>query len=62
MKNYSVSVDFTMSKSVTVLAESEGDAVRKVDEMIYEHPYDYAFGFSHYVNHEVICAEEEEMV
>lgn len=59
MKNYSVSVDITMSKSVTILAESEEDAVRKVDDMISNHPYDYAFGFSHYVNHDVICAEEE---
>lgn len=59
MKVFYVNVDITMSKSVRVEAESEADAMNKVDNMIGENPYDYTNDFSHYVTHEVIDAENE---
>ena len=59
MKSYAVSVDITMSKTIVVEAESEGEAMYKADQMVTNNPYEYANGFSHYVTHEVICAEEE---
>jgi hypothetical protein len=60
MKNYLVSVDITMSKTVSVLACSEEDAIKIADKMISDNPYGYTNGFSHYVTHEVVGAEEEE--
>jgi hypothetical protein len=38
MKNYDVSVDITMSKSISVEANSEEEAMKKVEEMIKENP------------------------
>ena len=59
MKSYAVSVDITMSKTIIVEAESEGEAMHKADQMVTNKPYEYANGFSHYVTHEAVCAEEE---
>lgn len=59
MKSYAVSVDIIMSKTIIVEAESEGEAMYKADQMVTNNPYEYTNGFSHYVTHEVICAEEE---
>ena len=59
MKKYSVSVDITMCKMVDVEANSEQEALEKVDQMISNNPYDYTSGFSHYVTHEAIAADEE---
>ena len=59
MKRYYVNVDITMSKGIVVEAESEAEAMEKVDNMIGENPYNYTSDFSHYVNHEVIDAETE---
>ena len=59
MKKYSVSVDITMCKMVNVEANSEQEALDKVDQMISNNPYDYTTGFSHYVTHDVVNAEEE---
>ena len=59
MKKYSVSVDITMCKMVDVEANSEQEALDKVDQMISNNPYDYTTGFSHYVTHDVVNAEEE---
>ena len=59
MKRYYVNVDIVMSKGVVVEAESEDEAMKKVDNMIGENPYDYTYDFSHYVTHEVIDAEIE---
>ena len=59
MKNYCVSVDITMSKSIYVEAESEEQARDMANEMVCNNPYEYANNFSHYVTHEVVCAEEE---
>lgn len=56
MKQYSVSVDVTMSVTLDVLAESEEKAMEIADSMVSKNPYQYKP--SHYVNHEVICAEE----
>lgn len=58
-KKFLVSVDVVMNKYIEVEAESDEQAVQKVDEMFNKNPYEYANGFSHYVSHEVICAEEE---
>jgi hypothetical protein len=59
MKRYYVNVDITMSKGIVVEAESEAEAMEKVDNLIGENPYNYTSDFSHYVNHEVIDAEIE---
>jgi len=58
-KNYSVSVDIVMSKYISVEAESDEEAAKKVDEMITKNPYDYTSNFACYVGHEVISTEEE---
>lgn len=59
MKNFSVSIDITMSKNICVEAENEEQAMAMADAMISNAPYDYARNFSHYVSHEVIDAEED---
>ena len=59
MKSYAVSVDITMSKTIIVEAESEEEAMHKAEQMVTNNPYEYANGFSHYVTHEAVCAEEE---
>ena len=59
MARYYVNVDITMSKGIVVEAESEAEAMEKVDNLIGENPYNYTSDFSHYVNHEVIDAEIE---
>jgi len=60
MKNYDVSVDITMSKSISVEANSEEEAMKKVEEMINENPYDYTNNFSHYVGCVAVCADDGE--
>jgi hypothetical protein len=60
MKKFDVSVDITMSKSIEVEAENETEAMAKVSEMIDNNPYNYTNGFSHYVGHQTICADEIE--
>ena len=60
MKKYSVSVDFTMSKTIEIFADDADSAIAKTNEVINKNPYDFAYGFSHYVGHEVIDANEEE--
>ena len=57
-KNYCVSVDVTMAKSIYVEAENEEHAMSKVREMINKNPYDYTNNFSHYVGYEIIDANE----
>lgn len=61
MKTFLVSVDITMSKNIYVEANSEEEAISRADTLIENNPYDYARNFSHYVKHDVICAEEEEL-
>lgn len=60
MKTFSVSVDITMAKTFEVEAENEENAIAIVNDMIDKNPYGYAKGFSHYVTHSVIDAEEIE--
>lgn len=60
MKTFVVDVDITMSKSFEVEAENEQQARNKVYSMIKSNPYDYTHGFTHYVNHEIVDAYEEE--
>lgn len=57
MENYLVSVDITMSKNISVEANSEEEAMDKVNRMINNNPYDFCYDFSHFVSHEVIDAE-----
>ena len=57
-KEFCVSVDFTMSKNVYVEASSAEEAMAKVEEMVSRNPYVYTSNFSHYVQHEIIDAEE----
>lgn len=60
MKNYSISVDFVMNKYIDIEAESEEDAVRKLELRISANPYDYAHNFGCYVGSEIISVEESE--
>ncbi len=60
MKKFSVDVDITMSKTIEVLAENEEHAMEIADSMINENPYGYTNGFSHFVKHEIIDANEED--
>ena len=57
---YQVSVDVIMNKYIEVEANSDEEAVNKVNDMFANNPYDYTNNFSHYVGHEVISAEEIE--
>ena len=56
---YAVSMDITMSKTIEVEANSEEEAMNKANDMVANNPYNYTNGFSHYVTHEAISAEEE---
>jgi hypothetical protein len=56
---YIVSMDITMSKSIEVEASSEEEAMNKADELVSNNPYNYTNGFSHYVTHKAITADEE---
>ena len=60
VKNYSVSIDITMSKTIEVEASSEEEAMSKASEMASNNPYNYTNGFSHYVKNEAVYAEEVE--
>lgn len=60
MKTYAVSVDITMSKTISISAADENDAMLKVNDLLKENPYEYTNHFSHYVSHNVVDAEEEE--
>ena len=60
MKKFNVNVDITMSKTFEVEAENEENAIAIVNDKIDKNPYGYANGFSHYVTHEVVDAEEIE--
>ena len=60
MKTYAVSVDITMSKTISISAADENDAMMKVNDLLKENPYEYTNRFSHYVSHDVVDAEEEE--
>jgi hypothetical protein len=57
MANFSLSVDIVMNKYIDVEAETEDEAVKKVEEMFSKNPYDVAHNFSTYVGHEVISVE-----
>ena len=57
-KTFCVAVDITMAKNIYVEASSEEEAMAKVEEMVSSNPYGYTSNFSHYVQHEIIDAEE----
>ena len=60
MKNFIVDVDITMSKTIVIEAENEQQAKAIVYSMIKENPYDYTYGVTHYVNHEIVDAIKAE--
>ena len=60
VKEFCVSVDFTMSRSIYVEASSAEEAMAKVEEMVSRNPYGYTHGFTHYVNHTIVDANEVE--
>lgn len=55
---YYVSVDITMSKSFEIEAESEQQAKNILCAKFKANPYDLAYGFTSYVNHEITDVEE----
>ena len=58
MANYSVDVDFVMSKTIEVEAESEEQAMSIARSKIEKNPYDFAHGFSHCVSFDITGANE----
>lgn len=60
VKNYAVSVDITMSKTVHVEAKSEEEAMEIVKKLLRDNPYNYTNNFSHFVCYDVVDAEREE--
>ena len=60
MAKFNVDVDITMSKSFEIEAENEENSIEIVEDMIDKNPYGFTNGFSHYVKHEVVCANEIE--
>lgn len=58
-KNYSVSVDFIMSRTIEVEAESEEQAKSYLSSEIQKNPYNFAHSFSHFVGHKIIDVNEE---
>ncbi len=58
MKKYCISVDITMSKTFEVEAESEQQAKNIFCDKFKTNPYDLAYGFTSYVNHEITDVEE----
>lgn len=59
MKNYAVSVDITMSKTIHVDAENEESAKTIVKNWIADDPYYYAKEADCYVSSEVVDINEE---
>jgi hypothetical protein len=59
-KTFSLSVDIVMNKYIDVEAETEEEAVKKLEEKFSKNPYDYTNYFNCYVGHEVISVEPSE--
>ena len=59
-KIYNVDVDFVMSRTIEVAAESEEQAMSLVNSLIDCHPYEYACNFSHLVGHKIVNAYEQD--
>ena len=60
MKQFEVDVDITMSKRISVEAESEEHAKAIVNGWMKYNPYEYAHSFDAYVKHEITDVNEEE--
>lgn len=58
MKEYSVSLDITMCKTLYVEAESEEQSMEIARKRMEENPYDETYNFSHMVGYEVTDAIE----
>lgn len=59
MKNFILDVDFTMSKRIQVEAENEEHAIAIFEHLMKENPYEFAYRFDAYVDHEVTDVEED---
>lgn len=60
MKHFELDVDITMSKRISVEAESEERAKAIVNGWMKYNPYEYAHSFDAYVKHEITDVNEEE--
>ena len=60
MKHFEVDVDITMSKRISVEAESEEQAKAILNGWMKYNPYEYAHDFDAYVAHEITDVNEEE--
>ena len=60
MKHFEVDVDITMSKRISVEAESEEHAKAIVNGWMKYNPYEFAHSFDAYVKHEITDVNEEE--
>lgn len=60
MKNYILDVDFTISKRVQVMAESEEQARETFERLMKANPYDFSPAPScEYVGHEIVDVNED---
>lgn len=62
MKNFDVSVDVTMAKTLHVVAENEEDARKIVHAKFSSNPYDVAYDFDAYVGHEITSVDIDNTV
>ena len=60
MKHFEVDVDITMSKRISVEAESEEQAKAILNGWIKYNPYEYAHSFEAYVKHEITDVNEDD--
>lgn len=60
MKSYNVFMDITISKSISIEANSEEEAMKIAEERVKNNPYDYARKADGYVSCEIYDIYEEE--
>lgn len=60
MKSYNVFMDITISKSISIEANSEEEAMKIAEERVNKEPYYYAGCADSYVSSEIIDIYEEE--
>lgn len=58
-KRFILSADFIMSKTFEIEAENEEHAIEIFEHLMKENPYDFAYRFDAYVDHEVTEVEED---
>lgn len=60
MANFCVQVDVVMCKYIYVKADSEEEAVKKVQDAFDENPYRFAYNFNHFVKCGEMFPNEED--